>query len=76
MQKPKLTYAPFEVKKIWNLSVLLDPIEERVKIIEEISVHLKSVPKTVFYFESDTLLMKQRRVIKIKKEYKKHMIDK
>ena len=72
MQKPKLTYTLFEVKKIWDFSVLLDPIEkieQRVKKIEEISVHLKSVPKTVFYFESDALWMKQQRVMKIKKEF-------
>ena len=72
MQKSKLTYTPFEVKKSWDFSVLLDPIEkieQRVKKIEEISVHLKSVPKTVFYFESDALLMKQQRVMKIKKEF-------
>jgi len=72
MQKPKLTYTPFEVKKSWDFSVLLDPIEkieQRVKKIEELSVLLQSVPKTVFYFESDVLLMKQQRVMKIKKEF-------
>ena len=72
MHKPKLTYTPFEVKKSWDFSVLLDPIqkiEQRVKKIEELSVHLQSVPKTVFYFESDVLLMKQQRVMKIKKEF-------
>jgi len=72
MQKPKLTYTPFEVKKSWDFSVLLDPIEkieQRVKKIEELSVLLQSVPKTVFYFESDALLMKQQRIAKIKKEF-------
>ncbi len=28
MQQPKLTYTPFEVKKSWDFSVLLDPIEK------------------------------------------------
>jgi hypothetical protein len=72
MQKPKLTYTPFEVKKSWDFSVLIDPIEkieQRVKKIEELSVLLQSVPKTVFYFESDALLMKQQHIAKIKKEF-------